>query len=152
MEITLGLPRSTFMACTHMVRAPYYSSLPWHQRRFRPTFQSALSYFVASNNDALRQWLRHKGWTKVRSKNTGVIIDGIYAIAMGNYFFTDREDWRRRLSIPLGTFKMRKEGSAFSYTTRQYPHRPTRAIRLVNQKLRVRFLISEWSPLPAIKQ
>ena len=54
--------------------------------------------------------------------------------------------------IPLGTFKMRKDGSAFSPTTSQCPHRPPRAMWLVNQKIKSAILISEWSPLPAIKE
>tara|TARA_B100001248_G_scaffold214759_1_gene169395 strand:+ start:2322 stop:2783 length:462 start_codon:yes stop_codon:yes gene_type:complete len=57
--------------------------------QFRPTFETALSYFVASNN-ACREdrGFAIKGWTKVRFENSDVIISGNTALAMGNYFFT----------------------------------------------------------------
>ena len=58
--------------------------------QFRPNFESALSYFVASNNECPEdKGFAIKGWTKVRFENSDVIIDGNYALAMGNYFFTD---------------------------------------------------------------
>ena len=58
--------------------------------QFRPNFESALSYFVASNNECPEdKGFAIKGWTKVRFENSDVIINGNSAIAMGNYFFTD---------------------------------------------------------------
>ena len=57
--------------------------------QFRPTFDSALSYFVASNNACSEdQGFAIKGWTKVRFENTDVIVQETTALAMGNYFFT----------------------------------------------------------------
>lgn len=57
--------------------------------QFRPTFEQALSYFVASNNACPEdKGFAIKGWTKVRFENTDVILDGSTALAMGNYFFT----------------------------------------------------------------
>ena len=57
--------------------------------QFRPTFDTALSYFVASNNACPEdQGFAVKGWSKVRFENTDVIVDGKTALAMGNYFFT----------------------------------------------------------------
>lgn len=57
--------------------------------QFRPTFQTALSYFVASNNACPEdQGFAIKGWINVRFENSDVIIDGNTALAMGNYFFT----------------------------------------------------------------
>ena len=57
--------------------------------QFRPTFATALSYFVASNNACPEdKGFAIKGWTNVRFENSDVIIDGNTALAMGNYFFT----------------------------------------------------------------
>jgi len=57
--------------------------------QFRPTFEQALSYFVASNNACPEdKGFAIKGWTKVRFENTDIILNGSTALAMGNYFFT----------------------------------------------------------------
>jgi len=57
--------------------------------QFRPTFETALSYFVASNGACPEdKGFAIKGWTNVRFENSDVIIDGDTALAMGNYFFT----------------------------------------------------------------
>ena len=73
------------------------------EEQFRPTFQSALSYFVASNSECLEDsGFALKGWTKVRFENAGVIIDGIYAIAMGNYFFTDQGGLETKVEYTFG--------------------------------------------------
>ena len=57
--------------------------------QFRPTFETALSYFVASNGACpADKGFAIKGWTNVRFENSDVIIDGNTALAMGNYFFT----------------------------------------------------------------
>ena len=57
--------------------------------QFRPTFEQALSYFVASNNACPEdKGFAIKGWTKVRFENTDIILEESMALAMGNYFFT----------------------------------------------------------------
>ena len=57
--------------------------------QFRPTFDSALSYFVASNNECPEDnGFAINGWTKVRFENANIIVDETTALAMGNYFFT----------------------------------------------------------------
>ena len=57
--------------------------------QFRPTFDTALSYFVASNGACPEdKGFAIKDWTNVRFENSDVIIDGNTALAMGNYFFT----------------------------------------------------------------
>ncbi len=58
------------------------------QKQFRLTQEEALSYFVTGmvpedHGFALQPW------TKVRFENSGIIIDGESAMAMGNYYFTD---------------------------------------------------------------
>ena len=57
--------------------------------QFRPTFDQALSYFVASNNECSEdKGFAIKGWTHVRFENADVILEESTALAMGNYFFT----------------------------------------------------------------
>ena len=57
--------------------------------QFRPTFEQALSYFVASNNECSEdKGFAIKGWTHVRFENSDVILEESTALAMGNYFFT----------------------------------------------------------------
>ena len=57
--------------------------------QFRPTFDQALSYFVASNNECSEdKGFAIKGWTHVRFENAEVILEESTALAMGNYFFT----------------------------------------------------------------
>ena len=56
--------------------------------QFRPTFDTALSYFVASNGACPEdKGFAIKGWTNVRFENSDVIIGDNTALAMGNYFF-----------------------------------------------------------------
>ena len=44
--------------------------------QFRPTFDQALSYFVASNNECSEdKGFAIKGWTHVRFENSDVILD-----------------------------------------------------------------------------
>lgn len=58
------------------------------QEQFRLTKQEAASYFVTGivpedHGFAIQPW------SKVRFENAGTIIDCNYALAMGNYYFTD---------------------------------------------------------------
>ncbi|MBT4921041.1 MAG: phosphoribosyl-AMP cyclohydrolase [Euryarchaeota archaeon] len=71
--------------------------------QFRPTFQTALSYFVASNNACPEdQGFAIRGWTNVRFENSDVIIDGNTALAMGNYFFTSQEGLEIKVEYTFG--------------------------------------------------
>tara|TARA_B100001564_G_scaffold158361_1_gene133034 strand:- start:525 stop:989 length:465 start_codon:yes stop_codon:yes gene_type:complete len=71
--------------------------------QFRPTFETALSYFVASNNACPEdQGFAIKGWTNVRFENSDVIIDGNTALAMGNYFFTSQEGSEVKVEYTFG--------------------------------------------------
>ena len=57
--------------------------------QFRPTFEQALSYFVASNNACPEdKGFAIKGWTKVRFENSDIVLEESMALAMVNYFFT----------------------------------------------------------------
>lgn len=71
--------------------------------QFRPTFEQALSYFVASNNACPEdKGFAIKGWTKVRFENTGIILDESTALAMGNYFFTATEGDEVKVEYTFG--------------------------------------------------
>jgi len=71
--------------------------------QFRPTFETALSYFVASNNACPEdQGFAIQGWTDVRFENSDVIIDGNTALAMGNYYFTSPEGSEVKVEYTFG--------------------------------------------------
>ena len=71
--------------------------------QFRPTFETALSYFVASNGACPEdKGFAIKGWTNVRFENSDVIIDGNTALAMGNYFFTDPDGSEVKVEYTFG--------------------------------------------------
>ena len=71
--------------------------------QFRPTFDTALSYFVASNNACPEdKGFAIKGWKDVRFENTDVIVDGNTALAMGNYFFTSPEGDEVKVEYTFG--------------------------------------------------
>lgn len=71
--------------------------------QFRPTFESALSYFVASNGVCQEDsGFAIKGWTAVRFENSGIIINESNAIAMGNYFFTDEDGNETKVEYTFG--------------------------------------------------
>ena len=71
--------------------------------QFRPTFESALSYFVASNGECPEDMgFAIKGWTKVRFENAGILLDGTSALAMGNYFFTDLNGAETKVEYTFG--------------------------------------------------
>ena len=74
--------------------------------QFRPTFDTALSYFVASNNACPEdQGFAIKGWTNVRFVNSDVIINGNTALAMGNYFFTSQDGSEVKVEYTFGYIK-----------------------------------------------
>ena len=71
--------------------------------QFRPTFESALSYFVASNGVCEEDsGFAIKGWTSVRFENSGMIINQSNAIAMGNYFFTGEDGAYTKVEYTFG--------------------------------------------------
>ena len=71
--------------------------------QFRPNFESALSYFVASNNECPEdKGFAIKGWTNVRFENADVILDDSTALAMGNYFFTTPEGDEVKVEYTFG--------------------------------------------------
>ena len=60
--------------------------------QFRTTFEEALSYFVATNGRCPEDTgFAIRGWTAVRFENVDILTHGGTALAMGNYFFTNRD-------------------------------------------------------------
>lgn len=73
------------------------------REQFRPTFEQALSYFVASNGACPEDTgFAIKGWTKVRFENADIVIHETTALAMGNYFFTGPEDEEVKVEYTFG--------------------------------------------------
>tara|TARA_B100001079_G_C16159573_1_gene403564 strand:- start:84 stop:545 length:462 start_codon:yes stop_codon:yes gene_type:complete len=71
--------------------------------QFRPDFESALSYFVASNNACPEdKGFAIKGWTNVRFENADIILEDSTALAMGNYFFTSPEGDEVKVEYTFG--------------------------------------------------
>ena len=71
--------------------------------QFRPTFDQALSYFVASNNECSEdKGFAIKGWTNVRFENADVILEESTALAMGNYFFTAHDGDEVKVEYTFG--------------------------------------------------
>ena len=73
------------------------------KEQFRPTFDKALSYFVASNNACPEdKGFAIKGWTAVRFENVDIITAGSVGMAMGNYFFTTPEGDEAKVEYSFG--------------------------------------------------
>ena len=72
--------------------------------QFRPTFKMALSYFLGGDNSFCKedQGFAMKPWVKVNFENSGFLIDENRAIAMGNYFFTDKKGNATKVEFTFG--------------------------------------------------
>ena len=71
--------------------------------QFRNDTVGALSYFVGGNPDYSEDHgFAIKPWTKVRFENCGVLLEGDVALAMGNYFFTDRNGEVTKVEYSFG--------------------------------------------------
>jgi hypothetical protein len=74
--------------------------------QFRMTREAALSYFVGGNdNYSEDDGFANLPWTKVRFENTATYIHGDYAVAMGNYFFTDLDGSEAKVEYTFGYIK-----------------------------------------------
>ncbi len=71
--------------------------------QFRNSPDSAISYFVGGNPKFPEdQGFALQPWTAVRFENSGIIINGPQAIAMGNYFFTDLNGQETKVEYSFG--------------------------------------------------
>ena len=74
--------------------------------QFRPTKESAVSYFVASNGVCKEdKGFALQPWTKVRFENAGIVLSADTALAMGNYFFTDTNGDETKVEYTFGYVK-----------------------------------------------
>lgn len=74
--------------------------------QFRPTREAALSYFVGGNDTYKEDhgFAIHP-WTAVRFENHANYIHGDYALAMGNYFFTQLDGSEVKVEYTFGYLK-----------------------------------------------
>lgn len=74
--------------------------------QFRLTRKAALSYFVGGNDNYKEDhgFAIHP-WTNVRFKNIATYIHGDYAVAMGNYFFTQLDGTEVKVEYTFGYIK-----------------------------------------------
>ncbi len=74
--------------------------------QFRPTTEAALSYF-AGGNDTYRedQGFAIHPWVKVRFENVLTYFHGDYAVAMGNYFFSEANGNEVKVEYTFGYLK-----------------------------------------------
>lgn len=71
--------------------------------QFRNNKESALSYFVASNNYCSEdKGFAIQPWIKVRFENSDLILRVDTALAMGNYYFTDTEGQETKVEYTFG--------------------------------------------------
>ncbi len=74
--------------------------------QFRLTRESALSYFVGGNASfAEDHGFAIHPWTNVRFENVTTFIRGDYAVAMGNYFFTQTDGQEVKVEYTFGYLK-----------------------------------------------
>ena len=73
------------------------------REQFRPTFEGALSYFVGGDSAFSEdKGFAIKSWTNVRFENEDVIISGVTALTMGNYFFTSPNGEEVKVEFTFG--------------------------------------------------
>lgn len=73
--------------------------------QFRDTFEKALSYFVAGNpSHPEDQGFAIQNWNRIQFRNAGIIIIESRAVAMGNYYFTDRSGREIKVEYTFGYF------------------------------------------------
>merc|ERR1719379_3030294 len=107
------------------------------EMQFRPTFEGALSYFVATNGFAPEdKGFAIKGWTAVRFENEEIITSGSTAVAMGNYFFTTPEGTEVKVEYSFGYF-LDAQGNvriSLHHSALPYPTQVTKEMVVAAQK------------------
>ena len=75
-------------------------------KQFRLTREEALSYFVAGNEKFTEDHgFAIQPWVKVRFENIATFLHGDYAVAMGNYFFTQLDGEETKVEYSFGYVK-----------------------------------------------
>jgi hypothetical protein len=61
-------------------------------KQFRNTKEGAKSYFIGGNDDYLEDsGFALQPWSEVKFENSGIILEEKIALAMGNYYFTEKD-------------------------------------------------------------
>lgn len=78
------------------------------EEQFRLTAESAVSYFVGGNEHYPEdQGFALAPWKHVDFQNSGFILEENYAIAMGNYIFTNMDNEEVKVEYTFGYFRSR---------------------------------------------
>lgn len=73
------------------------------ERQFRDTFEGAKSYMIGGFGTFPEDGgFAIKPWTEVRFENTGIILGEEQALAMGNYFFTEKNGDETKVEYSFG--------------------------------------------------
>lgn len=76
------------------------------EKQFRLDLNAAWSYFIGGNQDFSEDLgFALNPWTNVRFENAGYNISEKFALAMGNYFFTDLDGNETKVEYTFGYFK-----------------------------------------------
>lgn len=74
--------------------------------QFRLNAESALSYFIGNNVEYEEdKGFALKPWQSVRFENAGFILKENFAVAMGNYFFSDYEGREIKVEYTIGYYR-----------------------------------------------
>lgn len=93
-------------------------------KQFRLTKSEAISYFVKGNVPE-DQGFALQPWSKIRFKNTGIIISYDTAHAMGNYFFTDAHTKNEiKVEFTFGYFKDKNGKLKINLHHSSFPYDP----------------------------
>ena len=76
------------------------------EKQFRLNIESALSYFIGDNPEYPEdEGFALQPWQSVRFENAGFILKENFAVAMGNYFFTDYEGKEVKVEYTIGYYR-----------------------------------------------
>merc|ERR1719326_876920 len=102
------------------------------EEQFRPTFDKALSYFVASNNECPEdKGFAIKGWTAVRFEGD-IITIGSVGMKMGNYFFTTPDGDEAKVEYSFG-YMLDADGNVRIFLHHSsMPYEPSSGRKLLN--------------------
>lgn len=81
------------------------------EKQFRGTFEGGKSYMIGGDENFSEDGgFALKPWTEVRFENTGIILSGDEALAMGNYFFTEENGDVTKVEYSFG-YKEDEDGN-----------------------------------------
>ncbi|MEO0994198.1 MAG: phosphoribosyl-AMP cyclohydrolase [Pseudomonadota bacterium] len=93
------------------------------QDQFRGTEAEALSYFVRGVIDEDKGFALQP-WTTVRFENTGIVLTGPMAVAMGNYYFTKPSGDEVKVEYSFGYIRGEDGGLKIALHHSSLPYQP----------------------------